>query len=118
MHRASAASGLVVLAFPCDQFGGQELGTEAQISAFTEQLGVPRGGADAGFAMMQKVDVNGKGTHGVFRFLKQATPDSSDIKWNFGTYWLVDKAGKVQRLNGLKSSPASFGKRIAELLAT
>merc|ERR1712032_637380 len=100
--------GLVILAFPCNQFGGQEPGTSADIRAFAERKGVPVSDPARGFVLMEKADVNGPASHIVYKFLKGATEDSSDIKWNFGSYWLVDAKGAVQRLQGMKTSPAGF----------
>jgi glutathione peroxidase-family protein len=52
---------------------------------------------------MSKVDVNGPNTHDVFKFLKSSAPErGADITWNFGAYWVVDKAGKVlKRAEGI-----------------
>ena len=83
--------GLVVLGFPCNQFGGQEPGDEAAIGEFCSLT------YDVTFPMFAKVDVNGDGTHPVFAFLKQGAPGilgTEGIKWNF-TKFLVDREGKV-----------------------
>ena len=83
--------GLVVLGFPCNQFGGQEPGNEAAIGEFCSLT------YDVTFPMFAKVDVNGDGTHPVFAFLKQGAPGilgTEGIKWNF-TKFLVDREGKV-----------------------
>jgi len=106
--------GLVILAFPCNQFGGQEPGTSADIRAFAESKGVPVSDQSRGFLLMEKVDVNGPASHTVYKFLKGATEDSRDIKWNFGSYWLVDAKGSAQRLEGLRTSPASFADKVAK----
>lgn len=83
--------GLVVLGFPCDQFGHQEPGDEAQIRAFcTLEYGVS-------FPMFAKVDVNGAGAHPLWRWMKQARPGLLGlrmIKWNF-TKFLVGRDGRV-----------------------
>jgi glutathione peroxidase len=86
--------GLVVVGFPCNQFGGQEPGTEAQISQFCElNFGVT-------FPLFRKVEVNGPGAHPLFTALKQRAPGvlgTTRIKWNF-TKFLLDGAGQqVQR---------------------
>lgn len=67
---------------------------------------------------MNKVDVNGPGTHAVFEFLKDATPDSSDVKWNFASYWLVSRTGSVERLEGGRkfTAPPYAEERIAVAL--
>ena len=85
------AKGLEVLGFPCNQFGAQEPGSEAEIEQFCElNYGVT-------FPMFAKVDVNGKNTAPVYEYLKSAKPGllgSEAIKWNF-TKFLVDRSGKV-----------------------
>ncbi len=83
--------GLVVLGFPCNQFGAQEPGEGEQIQEFCQlNYGVS-------FPMFDKIDVNGQQTHPLYDYLKkQATGvlGSESIKWNF-TKFLVDRDGKV-----------------------
>jgi glutathione peroxidase len=83
--------GLEVLGFPCNQFGSQEPGAEAQIKTFCEtRFGVT-------FPMFAKLEVNGAGRHPLYAFLTtQATqPDGpGDIQWNFAKF-LVDKSGRI-----------------------
>lgn len=89
LHEKYAESnGLRILAFPCNQFGGQEPGTDAEIKTFAEGFGVK-------FDMFSKIKVNGDGTHPIFEFLKskQGGTLGNFIKWNF-TKFLVDKEGK------------------------
>jgi glutathione peroxidase len=86
--------GLVVLGFPCNQFGKQEPGDAREIAQFCEaNFGVS-------FPMFRKVEVNGPGAHPLFIALKQSAPGlfgTQKIKWNF-TKFLVDPAsGKVTR---------------------
>jgi len=85
------ARGLEVLGFPCNQFGAQEPGTEAQIKTFCEtRFGVT-------FPMFAKLDVNGSTRHPIYAFLtaEPTKPDGpGDIQWNFAKF-LVDKQGKV-----------------------
>lgn len=78
---------------------------------------MPLGDPDQGFYLMEKVEVNGPSTHPVYSFLKGATPNSSDIKWNFASYWLISSAGAVQRLEGGRYSPASFLESVEAALA-
>jgi len=88
--------GLEILAFPSNQFGGQEPGTPADIRSFVDKYGVT-------FPMMSKVDVNGDGTSPVYRFLKDGS-NGGDIIWNFATKFLVDKEGKtLRRFDGMKA---------------
>lgn len=81
--------GLVVLGFPCNQFGSQEPGAEAEIAQFCQLT------YDVSFPMFAKVDVNGANTHPLFTHLKAAAPGllgSELVKWNF-TKFLVDRTG-------------------------
>jgi glutathione peroxidase len=95
--------GLVVLGFPCNQFGSQEPGTENEIKTFCET----RYGVD--FPMFAKIDVNGPNRHPLYEYLtKQSTqPDGAgDIQWNF-TKFLVDRSGKVTARFAPPTAPAS-----------
>jgi glutathione peroxidase len=85
------ARGLEVLGFPCNQFGAQEPGSEAQIKTFCETRFAVK------FPLFAKVEVNGASRHPLYAFLtSQSTqPDGSgDIQWNFAKF-LIDKNGKV-----------------------
>lgn len=115
MHQDWASRGLTILLFPCNQFGKQEPGTAAEITDFVKALGVPVDSAH--FKMMEKVEVNGPGTHPVYTFLKAATTESQDIKWNFGSYWLVNSNGGIERLEGLKNLPKTFVPKIEAAVA-
>jgi len=103
---------LAILLFPCNQFGGQEPGSAAEIQKFAEAKGVPVSDPDMCFFMMEKVDVNGPSSHAVYQYLKGATKDTTDIKWNFGSYWLVNTRGDVERLEGGKNYPANFRNQV------
>lgn len=90
--------GLVVLGFPCDQFAHQEPGSDAEIASFCQvNFGVT-------FPLMSKIEVNGKGTHPVFAFLKAKTAGilGGAVKWNF-TKFLVGRDGKTVK----RFSPAT-----------
>lgn len=80
-----------MLAFPCNQFGGQEPGTDAEVLEFaTSKYGVT-------FPMFSKIEVNGDGASDLYRFLKSDVPDEDgrgDIAWNF-TKFLVGRDGRV-----------------------
>jgi glutathione peroxidase len=79
------ARGLNVMAFPCNQFGAQEPGTEAEVKEFaTKKFGVT-------FPMFSKIKVNGDGTHPVYAFLKTCFP--GDVTWNFASKFLVNQDG-------------------------
>lgn len=107
------ARGFKVLAFPCNQFGGQEPGTHEEILSFVD-----------GFFPHEKVTwfekgaVNGKDTREVYSFLKRELPnpdESNDIRWNFAKF-LVDAEGKPYKRYGSKKPPLDIKEDIEELL--
>ena len=106
-------AGLVVLGFPCNQFGGQEPGSAEEIGAFCQKnFGVT-------FPLYAKVDVNGKEAHPLFALLKSHAKGilgSESIKWNF-TKFLVDRTGKVVDRFAPTTTPEALEKEIAPLLA-
>jgi glutathione peroxidase len=106
------SQGLEILAFPCNQFGGQEPGTPQQIEAFcSTRFGVT-------FPVYQKTDVNGSNTHPLFEYLKTAAPGllgTEAIKWNF-TKFLVNRNGLPVKRFASASSPASISADIEKLL--
>ncbi|BAO27983.1 glutathione peroxidase [Sulfuritalea hydrogenivorans] len=104
--------GLVVLGFPCNQFGGQEPGDEAAIGEFCSLT------YDVSFPMFAKVDVNGGDTHPIFAFLKKAAPGllgTEGIKWNF-TKFLVDREGNVVARYASAHKPEDMADDIEKLL--
>ncbi len=104
--------GLEILAFPCNQFGGQEPGTPQQIEEFcSTKFGIT-------FPIFQKIDVNGPHTHPLFVYLKTAAPGllgTEAIKWNF-TKFLIGRDGLLVKRYASASSPASISADIQELL--
>ena len=104
--------GFAVLGFPCNQFGQQEPGGEAEIGAFCERnFGV-------GFPMFAKIDVNGPDTHPVYAWLKREAPGllgSRSIKWNF-TKFLVDRDGRVVDRFAPTTKPEQLRQAIEKLL--
>ena len=113
LQRRYADQGLVVLGFPCNQFGRQEPGSEAEIGAFCEKnYGVT-------FPMFAKIDVNGDDAHPLFRFLKGEAPGvlgTEGIKWNF-TKFLVNKEGAVVKRYAPATKPEELKGDIEKLLA-
>jgi glutathione peroxidase len=104
--------GVVVLGFPCDQFGHQEPGDEAEIKNFCSL------NYDVKFPLFAKVEVNGANTHPLYQYLKSQAKGllgSESIKWNF-TKFLVDKDGKVLTRYAPTDTPQSIEKDIAELV--
>jgi glutathione peroxidase len=104
--------GLVVLGFPCNQFGGQEPGAEAEISRFCElNYGVT-------FPLFGKVEVNGPGAHPLFAALKRKAPGlmgTTAIKWNF-TKFLFDGAGQQVKRFAPITRPEQLQQAIEALL--
>jgi glutathione peroxidase len=112
LYRQYAERGFVVLGFPCNQFGAQEPGTEAQIAQFCAST------YDVSFPMFAKVDVNGEKTHPLYRLLKHAAPGllgSEAIKWNF-TKFLIDRDGRVVKRYAPTDTPQAIGKDVEALL--
>ena len=91
LHQAYQAQGLRVLGFPCNQFGGQDPGSNADIASFCQlNFGVS-------FPMMEKIEVNGASAHPLYQWLCAEAPGllgSKGIKWNF-TKFLVGRDGRV-----------------------
>ena len=106
--------GLVVLGFPCNQFGAQEPGDAAEISEFcTTNYGVS-------FPMFAKIEVNGPHTHPLYAHLKSAEPGmlgTEAIKWNF-TKFLVDRSGAVVRRYAPTTTPEQIADDIEAALGS
>jgi glutathione peroxidase len=112
LYRQYRGRGLVVLGFPCDQFGHQEPGDEAEIRNFCTQT------YDVTFPLFAKVEVNGEGAHPLYRLLKSAAKGlfgTRSIKWNF-TKFLVDRAGNVVGRYAPTEKPEKLAKDIEPLL--
>jgi len=112
LHETYGERGLAVLGFPCNQFGNQEPGTSDEIASFCQRnYGV-------GFQMFEKIDVNGKDAHPIFKYLQEEKPGilgSEPIKWNF-TKFLVDREGKVVERYAPTTEPRDMASRIDQLL--
>lgn len=104
--------GLVVLGFPCNQFGAQEPGTAEEIGVFCQKnYGVS-------FPMFEKIDVNGDAAHPLYRWLKgnaRGLLGSERIKWNF-TKFLVDRTGTVKARYAPVTKPEQLATDIEALL--
>ena len=112
LHEKFQEQGLVVIGFPCDQFGHQEPGDEEEIRSFCSLK------YDVTFPMFAKVEVNGGNAHPLYRLLKKAAPGllgSEAIKWNF-TKFLVDREGKVVARYAPSDTPESLEKDVEKLL--
>ena len=113
LHKTYGGKGLVVLGFPCNQFGAQDKGSNGEIAEFCQlNYGVS-------FPMMEKIDVNGAGQHPLYQWLSAEAPGllgSKAIKWNF-TKFLVGKDGAVVKRYAPTDTPASMAKDIEAALA-
>ena len=104
--------GLVVLGFPCDQFGHQEPGDEEEIKNFCSL------NYDVQFPLFAKIEVNGTDTHPLYKYLKSQAKGllgSEAIKWNF-TKFLVDKDGNVVRRFAPTDTPKGIEKDVVAAL--
>ena len=112
LYRNYKDRGLVVFGFPCNQFGHQEPGSDADIHAFCDRTyGVT-------FPMFAKIDVNGRRAHPLFRHLKAAKKGwlgREDIAWNF-TKFLVGPDGEVLRRYSSRCTPDAIEKDLAALV--
>ena len=97
LHEKYTVRGLVVMGFPCNQFGSQEPGTEGEIKSFCESsFGVT-------FPMFEKVDVNGDERHPLYDVLtpvEDAKGHTGDVRWNFEKF-LVSPEGEIKRFSPL-----------------
>jgi glutathione peroxidase len=112
LHQKYREKGLVILAFPCNQFGGQEPGSDNEIQQFCElNYGVS-------FPVMAKLAVNGPEASPLFEYLKDSARGlmkTRAIKWNF-TKFLVNKDGDVVKRYAPRTKPASIAQSIEDLL--
>ncbi len=111
LYKKYKDQGLVILGFPCNQFGNQEPGTEKEISqGCLVNYGVS-------FPMFSKIEVNGKNTHPLYVFLKDKLPGfpGKSIKWNF-TKFLIDKNGVPFKRFAPSKNPMTMEKHIIKLL--
>ncbi|MSQ66020.1 MAG: glutathione peroxidase [Limnohabitans sp.] len=112
LHQTYGERGLVMLGFPCNQFGAQDPGSHHEIDAFCRQ------NYDVNFTMMEKIDVNGKDAHPLFQWLKQQAPGllgSEAIKWNF-TKFLIGRNGQVIRRYASIDKPVALAADIEHAL--
>jgi glutathione peroxidase len=112
LHEENQDNGFRVLAFPCNQFGAQEPGTDEEIREFAQSK------YGASFPMFSKVEVNGEGACELYRFLKSAAPGADgneDIPWNF-TKFLVGKDGSVIKRFEPTATPEEIGAELSAYL--
>jgi glutathione peroxidase len=113
LHESYGPQGLVVLGFPCNQFGAQDAGSNGEIAEFCQlNYGVT-------FPMMAKINVNGADAHPLYQWLAAEAPGllgSKSIKWNF-TKFLVGKDGRVRKRYAPTDTPERLAKDIEAALA-
>ena len=113
LHERYIDKGLTILAFPCNQFGAQEPGSDSEIQQFcSTNYGVS-------FPVMSKIQVNGAQADPIFELLKKQSPGLlglESIKWNF-TKFLVDQQGNVISRYAPTTSPSDIAKDIERLLS-
>ncbi|WP_270170381.1 glutathione peroxidase [Paenibacillus sp. SYP-B4298] len=104
--------GLEILGFPCNQFAGQEPGSEEEIKQFCEL------NYKVTFPLFSKIDVKGPQIHPLYAYLLEHTPapyQNGDIEWNFAKF-LVDREGHIVKRFGARTEPASLEQDIKQLL--
>lgn len=112
LYREYGPRGLVVLGFPCNQFGAQEPGDSEQIASFCETR------FQVSFPMFERIDVNGEHAHPLYIWLKQQASGvlgTEAIKWNFTKFLVSRDASSVERY-APTTTPASLRKDIEALL--
>ena len=112
LQKTYSANGFSVLAFPCNQFGGQEPGTEQEIESFCDL------NYQTSFTLFSKIEVNGASSHPLFTHLKSEAPGvlgSKRIKWNF-TKFLVNQQGQVVKRYAPSTKPEAIAEDIEALL--
>jgi glutathione peroxidase len=112
LHRQFAGRGFAVLGFPCNQFGAQEPGDEAEIARFCSTS------YDVSFPMFAKVEVNGDHAHPLYRALKSAAPGllgTEAVKWNFTKFLVSRDGGSVTRY-APNDTPEAIAADIEKLL--
>jgi len=112
IYQSLHSEGLEILAFPCNQFGGQEPGSPEEIQSFCER------NFSVTFPIFEKIEVNGSNTHPFFEFLKNAAPGllgTTAIKWNF-TKFLINRDGTQVKRYASATSPSDIVTDIKNLL--
>ncbi|WP_296202460.1 glutathione peroxidase [Psychrobacter sp. UBA3962] len=112
LHQSYKDQGLVIIGFPCNQFGSQDPGSNEEIGAFCQKnYGVS-------FLMMQKIDVNGDNEHPLYTWLKKQEGGflTDGIKWNF-TKFLINRQGEVVDRYAPTTKPKAIESDIVKLLA-
>jgi glutathione peroxidase len=112
IYQSLHSEGLEILAFPCNQFGGQEPGSPDEIQSFCER------NYSVTFPIFEKIEVNGSDTHPFYDYLKSAAPGllgTTAIKWNF-TKFLISRDGLQIKRYASATSPKDIAEDIKKLL--
>lgn len=112
LYRTYRDRGLSVLGFPCNQFAGQEPGTDSEIQSFCSTH------YQVTFPVYAKIEVNGAGAHPLYRWLKKEAPGflgTRAIKWNF-TKFLIDRSGRVLERFAPSAKPSSMETKVHALI--
>jgi len=112
LYQEYQSQGLEVLAFPCNQFGQQEKGSNEEIKSFCDLT------FNIHFPLMEKITVNGHDTHPLYEYLKSSARGilgSKNIKWNF-TKFLINKNGEVVKRYAPTTKPEALKADIEKLL--
>jgi len=112
LYKKYRNSGFSVLGFPCNQFGGQEPGSESDIAEFCSL------NYQVTFPMFAKIEVNGEAAHPLYRYLKSEAKGllgTEAIKWNF-TKFLVDRSGHGTARYAPKVAPSALENHVEKLL--
>jgi glutathione peroxidase len=112
LYQQFSPRGFEILAFPCDQFGHQEPGSDAEIAAFCDQT------YSVTFPVFAKIEVNGRNAHPLYVWLKREKRGllSGAIKWNF-TKFLIDQGGAVRARLGPAKTPEKLAADVQAVLA-
>ena len=111
LYKEYKEKGLVIIGFPCNQFGKQEPGTSEEINDFCNL------NYDITFPMSTKVDVNGKNAHPLFKYLKSELKGTltNNVKWNF-TKFLINRDGVPFKRFSSTTEPEDISSSIDEVL--
>ncbi len=110
LQQAYGPRGVAILGFPCNQFGAQEPGTDADIAQFCST------NYEVTFPMFSKVEVNGPGAHPLYQWLTAQPEGAGDIGWNF-TKFIVDGEGRVVGRYPPGTAPGELAETLDQLLA-
>ncbi|NWL88876.1 MULTISPECIES: glutathione peroxidase [unclassified Paenibacillus] len=112
LYTEYAERGFAVLGFPCNQFAGQEPGTEEEIKSFCET------NYQVTFPLFSKIDVKGEHAHPLYQYLVEHTPEpyrTGDIEWNFVKF-LIDRSGNIMKQYSARTEPEAIRSDIEQLL--